>query len=317
MELKNLGTTSIKIPPIVFGGNVFGWTADKSQSFKLLDELVSLGFNAIDTADVYSRWATGNQGGESEIIIGEWIQRNNNRDKISLFTKVGSNMRPGGEKNISKKYILKAVEDSLSRLKTDYIDLYFTHYDDYKTPVSETLSAYEQLIREGKVRHIGASNLSPERLIENLEVSQTENLPKYEVFQPLYNLLDREEFEKSIKAICKEHKLGVVSYFSLASGFLTGKYNTEMDFEGAERKRFAQKYLNHKNLSILNQMENIANEHQVSLAAVALRWIMQRPVISAPIASATNTSQLSAFREAISFKLSEEQMSILNNWSKA
>lgn len=316
MELKNLGTTSIKIPPIVFGGNVFGWTADKTQSFKLLDELVSLGFNAIDTADVYSRWATGNQGGESEIIIGEWMQRNNNRDKISLFTKVGSNMKPGGEKNISKKYILKAVEDSLTRLKTDYIDLYFSHYDDFKTPVTETLIAYEQLISEGKVRHIGASNFSPERLIENLEASRVENLPKYEVFQPLYNLLDRQEFEKSIKTICKEHKMGVISYFSLASGFLTGKYKTEMDFEGAERKRFAQKYLNHKNLSILNQMDNIAAEHQVSLAAVALRWIMQRPGISAPIASATNTDQLSAFKEAISFELNAEQMSILKNWSQ-
>lgn len=308
MKYQKAGSTNLQIPPIVFGGNVFGWTADKKRSFELMDEILDMGFNMIDTADVYSRWADGNSGGESERIIGEYMKDRGNRNKITLATKVGSSMQQGGNKDISEKHILKAVEDSLQRLQTDHIDLYFTHWDDDKTPIEETLGAYQKLIDQGKVRYIGASNLSSSRLIASLKAAEREDLPKYEVFQPEYSLMEREKFEGDIQKICKNYNLGVTSYFSLASGFLTGKYASEKDIKGTGREPFLKDYFDDRGKQILQTLEEVAEQYEVSQAAVALRWIMQRPGITAPIASATKSGHLQAFREAVSLELDEESM---------
>lgn len=316
MKKKQLGNTDLYTPPIVFGGNVFGWTLDEEGSFDMLDELFERGFDMIDTADVYSRWAKGNEGGESEKIIGKWMKARGVRDKICLATKVGSSMQQGGPKDISKKHILKAIEDSLKRLQTDYIDLYFTHWDDDKTPVEETLEAYQQLIEQGKVRYIGASNLSPERLQASLEASKKYSLPKYQVFQPEYNLMERHKFEDKIRDICMTENLGVISYFSLASGFLTGKYKDKKDVEGRDREMFLKNYFNKKGERVLKVLEDISNFHNVSQAAVALSWIIHRPGITAPIASTTNIDQLQSFHEAIDLSLSKEDMERLNEASK-
>ncbi len=311
MDYKKLGNTELQAPPIVFGGNVFGWTADRNQSFKLLDEILDRGFNMVDTADVYSRWAKGNTGGESESIIGDYIQKRKNREKMIIATKVGSSMQQGGDKDISKSHIMEAVDDSLQRLKTDYIDLYFTHWDDNKTPVEETLDAYQTLIKQGKVRYIGASNLSTERLKASLEASKNEGLPKYEVFQPEYNLMQREKFEGEIREICEKENLGVTSYFSLASGFLTGKYKSKSDIEGRDREKFLKDYFDERGKSVLEVLKNTARKYEVSEAAVALRWIIQRPGITAPIASATKESHLKAFDEAVNFQMKKEDMDAL------
>lgn len=308
MKYQKAGSTNLQIPPIVFGGNVFGWTADKKRSFELMDEILDMGFNMIDTADVYSRWADGNSGGESERIIGEYMKDRGNRNKITLATKVGSSMQQGGNKDISEKHILKAVEDSLQRLQTDHIDLYFTHWDDDKTPIEETLGAYQKLIDQGKVRYIGASNLSSSRLIASLKAAEREDLPKYEVFQPEYSLMEREKFEGDIQKICENYNLGVTSYFSLASGFLTGKYASEKDIKGTGREPFLKDYFDDRGKQILQTLEEVAEQYEVSQAAVALRWIMQRPGITAPIASATKSGHLQAFREAVSLELDEESM---------
>ncbi|MEO2064064.1 MAG: aldo/keto reductase [Christiangramia sp.] len=308
MKYQKAGSTNLQIPPIVFGGNVFGWTADKKRSFELMDEILDMGFNMIDTADVYSRWADGNSGGESELIIGEYMKDRGNRNKITLATKVGSSMQQGGNKDISEKHILKAVEDSLQRLQTDHIDLYFTHWDDDKTPIEETLGAYQKLIDQGKVRYIGASNLSSSRLIASLKAAEREELPKYEVFQPEYSLMEREKFEGDIQKICENYNLGVTSYFSLASGFLTGKYASEKDIKGTGREPFLKDYFDDRGKQILQTLEEVAEQYEVSQAAVALRWIMQQPGITAPIASATNSGHLQAFREAVSLELDEESM---------
>lgn len=312
MNYKKLGSTSLQAPPIVFGGNVFGWTADEKQSFELMDKLLDRGFNMIDTADVYSRWAEGNTGGESETIIGKYMKERKNREKMIIATKVGSSMQQGGEKDISKAHIMEAVDDSLTRLQTDYIDLYFTHWDDNKTPVEETLDAYQTLIKQGKVRYIGASNLSAERLKASLEASKKEGLPKYEVFQPEYSLMEREKFEGEIQQICEAENLGVTSYFSLASGFLTGKYKSKKDIEGRDREKFLKDYFDERGKRILEVLKNTARKYEVSEAAVALRWIMQRPGITAPIASATKNSHLKAFDEAIGFQMRQEDMEALN-----
>jgi aryl-alcohol dehydrogenase-like predicted oxidoreductase len=237
------------------------------------------------------------------------------RDQISLHTKVGSDMGKG-HKDISKSYILNAVEDSLKRLQTDYIDLYYTHWDDDKTPVEETLEAYQKLLEQGKIRHIGASNLSPNRLKDSLKASNNSDLPKYEVFQQQYNLVERYDFEGEIKETCIENGVGVSTYFSLASGFLTGKYRKEEDFEGKQRKDFVKKYLNRKGLEILDALDQISEKHEVSNAAIALAWIMNRPGVTAPIASATKSSHLIAFDEAISLNLSDNEMSKLTEVSK-
>ena len=314
MEKRALGKTDLRIPPIIFGGNVFGWTLDEKESFNILDEVFDKGFDAIDTADSYSHWAPGNSGGESESILGKWMKERGHRSKIILATKVGSN--PGKEgRDVSKKYILKAAEDSLRRLNTDYIDLYFTHWDNEATPVEETLGAYRQLLKDGKVRYIGASNLSPSRLSESLGAAGNNDLPKYSVLQPEYSLVARSKFEENYKGIVQERELGVTSYFSLASGFLTGKYRNESDVEGA-RKDMVKNYLNEQGMKILNVMDEISKAHGVSNAAVALRWIIQRPAISAPIASATKSSHLKAFEEAVKLELSDEEMQRLNEVSQ-
>ncbi len=310
MEKKQLRKTDLHIPPIIFGGNVFGWTLNQKESFKMLDEVYDKGFKAIDTADSYSHWAPGNSGGESEAILGKWMKERGLRNKISIFTKVGSN--PGKQgRDVSKKYILKAAEDSLRRLKTDHLDLYFTHWDNEATPVEETLEAYDTLIKDGKVRYIGASNVSPSRLKESLAAAE-DGLPKYSVLQPEYNLVERKKFEEEYRDICQENDLGVISYFSLASGFLTGKYRKEEDLQGKEREGMVKDYLNEKGFKTLEVLDSISKEHGVSNAAVALRWIMQRPAITAPIASATKSSHLKAFQEAVDLKLSEEEMERLN-----
>ena len=315
MEKKQLGKTELYTAPIVFGGNVFGWTADEKESFRMMDKFLDMGFNMIDTADVYSRWAKGNTGGESEAIIGKYIKDRGNRHKITLATKVGSSMKQGGDSNLSKTYILNAVEDSLRRLQTDHIDLYFTHKDDETTPIGETLEAYQKLIEQGKVRYIGASNLSPERLSKSLEISEKEGLPRYEVFQPEYSLVKRESFEKEIRDICQNHDLGVTSYFSLASGFLTGKYSSEDDIKGTSREMFLKDYFDERGKKILKALKDISDHHNISQAAIALRWIMQRPGITAPIASGSRAEHLKSFEEAIQTELTKEEMENLNEAS--
>lgn len=313
MKKKRLGNTGLYIPPIVFGGNVFGWTLDEQQSFDILDKVLAMGFNTIDTADSYSHWAPGNKGGESETIIGKWMKARKNRDQIIIATKVGSN--PGKEgRDVSKEYILRAAEESLQRLQTDYIDLYFTHWDNESMPVEETLAAYKQLIDEGKIGHIGASNLSPERIHESMAAASENHLPKYEVLQPEYSLMERKKFEEGYWEIAKEYDLGVLSYFSLASGFLTGKYRKQEDIKG-DRTHIVKDYFNEKGHRILEVLDNLSKDNNTSNAAVALAWIMQRPGITAPIASATKPKHLEAFKDAVSLQLSQEEINRLNEVS--
>ncbi|WP_289021689.1 aldo/keto reductase [uncultured Salegentibacter sp.] len=316
MEKVNLGNSGIKSAPIIFGGNVFGWTLDEKESFKMLDELFELGFTTIDTADVYSRWADGVPHGTSERIIGKWIKTRKIRDKVTLITKGGSCLQPGGPKNNSRDYLTGAAKDSLLRLQTDYIDLYFTHYDDKETPVEEALEAYQSFISSGEIKHIGASNFSAERLQKSLSIAAEKDLPPYEVFQPEYNLMVRDKFEGEIEEICSKNQLGVVPYFSLASGFLTGKYRKKEDFEGKDRKIFTEKFLNPRGEKILKSLDQISEKHQVSQAGIALAWLMKRPGVSAPIASATKSSHLKSFIEAIEVNLSQEDMQVLNKGSE-
>ncbi|WP_443946369.1 aldo/keto reductase [Pedobacter sp. AW1-32] len=313
MEKRTLGKSDLSVAPIVFGGNVFGWTINEQQSHDILDQFVADGFNFIDTADVYSRWKEGNQGGESETIIGNWLKKRNKRHDVVIATKVGSDM--GSGKSLKKDYIINEVEHSLSRLKTDYIDLYFSHFDDESTPVEETLSAYETLVKEGKVRWIGASNFSASRLKESLLASAQNNLPKYQVYQPGYNLFDREEFESEHEKICLEEGMGVVSYYSLASGFLTGKYRSEEDLKKSARGGGVKKYMNERGFRILNALEEVAEAHNVALASVALSWLIHHPSITAPIASVTGLEQLKSFTEAANLQLAPADISLLNKAS--
>jgi len=313
MEKRTLGKTDLTIAPIVFGGNVFGWTIDEQKSFEILDHFVESGFNFIDTADVYSTWVPGNKGGESETIIGNWLKKTNKRQEIIIATKVGSDMGQG--KSLKKDYIINAVEHSLSRLQTDYIDLYFSHFDDETTPVDETLGAYESLIKAGKVRWLGASNFSADRLKESLLFSANNNIPRYEVYQPGYNLFDREEFEQSHEKICLDHGLGVITYYSLASGFLTGKYRSEDDLKKSQRGGGVKKFLTERGFKILDALDKIAETHGVEQASVALAWLLQRPSVTAPIASVTDLSQLKSFTEAANLKLTAEDISLLDQAS--
>ncbi|MBC5773702.1 aldo/keto reductase [Pontibacter sp. KCTC 32443] len=314
MEKRRLGNTDLYTAPIVLGGNVFGWTLNEKESFAVLDEFVSLGFNTIDTADAYSRWAPGNQGGESETIIGKWMKERGNYNDVTIITKVGSDMGQG-HKDISEKHILKAAEDSLKRLQVEQIDLYLTHWDDDDTPVEETLGAYQKLIESGKVKYIGASNLSPQRLRNSLEASKKQGLPRYEVFQPEYNLYARQAFEEGIGPICKEEGLGVITYYSLASGFLTGKYRTEADLNKSVRGGGVQKYLDERGKRILAALDDVAARHQISQAGVALAWLVNNPAVTAPIASATKSKHLQAFTEATQVKLTPSDMEQLNQAS--
>lgn len=310
MEQRKIGKSELKVSTICFGGNVFGWTADQSVSFKLLDEFVDLGFNFIDTADVYSRWVPGNSGGDSEMVIGKWLKESKKRKDIVLATKVGSEMGPG-MKGLKKEYIIQAVEASLSRLQTDYIDLYQSHYDDPSTPVEETLEAYAKLISEGKVRVIGASNFSPQRLREALDASD-KGLPRYECFQPEYNLVERADFETNYLPVVQEYGIGVISYFSLAAGFLTGKYRSEADLSKSPRGAGVKKYLNDKGTAILNKLDEIAGKHGATPAQVSLAWLIVRPGITAPIASATSIEQLRDITRAAYLNLDEGDLEELN-----
>lgn len=313
MEKRILGKTDLNIAPIVFGGNVFGWTINEQQSFEILDHFVDNGFNFIDTADVYSRWVPENKGGESETIIGNWLKKRNQRHDVVIATKVGSDMGQG--KSLKKDYIINEVEHSLSRLQTDYIDLYFSHFDDESTPVEETLSAYETLIRDGKVRWIGASNFSAERLKESLLFSAQHHLPRYEVYQPGYNLFDRAEFERDHEKICLENDLGVITYYSLASGFLTGKYRNEEDLKKSQRGGGVRKFLNERGFKILNALDQVADKYHTEQASVALAWLIHHPSITAPIASVTDLNQLKSFTSAANLKLMPEDISLLNKAS--
>jgi aryl-alcohol dehydrogenase-like predicted oxidoreductase len=313
MKKRTLGKTDLNIAPIVFGGNVFGWTTDEKKSFEILDQFVESGFNFIDTADAYSRWVPGNNGGESETIIGKWLKKQHKRHDIIIATKVGADMGQG--KSLKKDYIINEVEHSLSRLQTDYIDLYFSHFDDESTPVEETLGAYETLIKAGKVRWIGASNFSADRLKESLLYSTEHSLPRYEVYQPGYNLYDRENFEQEHEKICLDYGLGVVSYYSLSSGFLTGKYRSEDDLNKSQRGEGIKKFLDERGFKILAALDEVAEKHHAEPASVALAWLIYRPSITAPIASVTDLNQLKSFTEAANLKLSPEDISLLDKAS--
>jgi len=314
MEKRQLGNSDLYIAPLVLGGNVFGWTLDEQHSFAILDSFVDKGFNSIDTADVYSRWKHGNKGGESETIIGKWMKARGNREQIVLATKVGADMGQG-HKDISEKYILQEVDHSLQRLQTDYIDLYFTHWDDNKTPVEETLTAYDKLVKVGKVRWIGASNLSPQRLQASLDASKNIGLPKYQVFQPEYNLYDRQGFEQGVGPICKDNNIGVVCYYALASGFLSGKYRSENDLSKSVRGGGVLKYLNERGFKIIHALDAVSSKHHSTPSAVALAWLMHKPAITAPIASATKESHVQSFANAASLQLDKEDMQQLDDAS--
>jgi aryl-alcohol dehydrogenase-like predicted oxidoreductase len=313
MEKRQLGNSGIKVAPLAFGGNVFGWTIDESTSFTILDAFTDAGFNLIDTADVYSRWKPGNVGGESEKIIGNWMKQRGNRDKVIVATKVGSDMGEG--KTLKKNYIFKAVEDSLTRLQTDYIDLYQSHFDDLSTPVEEIIDAFAELIKQGKVRSIGASNLSLERLQQSVEYSDRMELPRYETLQPLYNLYDREVFEKEYQQYCSEKNISVINYYSLASGFLTGKYRSENDLSKSARGGGNKKYLNERGFKILQALDEVVNRYDTAPATVSLAWLMAQPTIAAPIASATNTKQLNDLIAAVDLKLDTDAIKELNTAS--
>jgi aryl-alcohol dehydrogenase-like predicted oxidoreductase len=301
MEKRRLGQSDIHTAPLCLGGNVFGWTLDEAGSFRILDEFVAAGFDFIDTADVYSTWVPGHVGGESETIIGKWFRQRGNRSKVILATKVGWQMPPDGS-GLSRAYIMRAVEDSLRRLQTDYIDLYQSHVDDADTSLEETLGAFGDLIRQGKVRAIGASNYSAARLTQALDLAQR-GLPRYDSLQPLYNLYDRSDYENELAPLCVQRGVGAITYFSLASGFLSGKYRSQQDLAGRARAPRVEKYLNPRGMNILRALDEVAAAHKSSQASVALAWLMGRPGVVAPIASATNPAQLAALVAAANLKL--------------
>jgi aryl-alcohol dehydrogenase-like predicted oxidoreductase len=313
-QKRKLGNSGIEVRPLCLGGNVFGWTADESTSFKILDAFLAADFNFVDTADVYSKWVPGNYGGESETIIGEWMKARGNRERVIVSTKCGMELAPD-KKGLSRRYILQAAKDSLKRLNTDYIDLYQAHQDDPSTPLEETLEAFAQLIRQGKVRAIGASNYSAKRLAEALHVSRQNSLPRYESLQPWYNLCERSEYEAELEPLCLTEGIGVISYFSLASGFLTGKYRSKADLAGKARGSRVEKYLNERGFRILNALDRVAKDYNSTPARVALAWLIARPSITAPIASATKLDQLTDLIEATRLKLDPSAIDLLNQAS--
>ncbi|KAB8307332.1 aldo/keto reductase [Erwinia endophytica] len=315
-EHRSLGRTGINVPKLTFGGNVFGWTIDQKTSFSLLDALVENGLYFIDTADVYSRWAPGNQGGESETIIGNWLQQSGKRDKIVLATKVGMDMGEG-KTGLAPAYIRQSVEDSLRRLQTDYIDLYQAHRDDSDTPLQDTLQTFDALIKEGKVRAIGASNYSASRLDEALKVSKDNGLARYETLQPEYNLYDREGYESGLEKVAQNHGLGVINYYSLASGFLSGKYRKPEDASKSQRgDGVVQKYLNPRGLNILAALDKVAAAHNATPTQVTLAWEMARPGITAPIVSVTSLAQLDELTKAVTLQLSDADIRELSEASR-
>ena len=314
MNKRNLGNSGLETFPLSLGGNVFGWTADEQTSFALLDAFVAAGFSLIDTADVHSVWAPGHVGGESETVIGRWLKRSGRRQDVLIATKVGMEMSPV-KKGLSRAHILESVDNSLKRLQTDYIDLYQSHIDDDKTALDETLETYARLIEQGKVRAIGASNYKAERLGEALQMSKQHGYPSYQTLQPFYNLYDRADYETNLEPICMEKGLGVISYFSLASGFLTGKYRSEADLSKSPRGRRTKDYLNDRGFRILQALDQTANRLESTPACVALAWLIARPSITAPIASATSLEQLDDLIEATRLELDGASIALLNKAS--
>jgi aryl-alcohol dehydrogenase-like predicted oxidoreductase len=314
MEKRQLGHSDIRVAPLVLGGNVFGWNVDEPASIAILDAFIDAGFNAIDTADTYSRWVPGHTGGESETVIGNWFKRSGKRAQVVIATKIGNDMGEG--KSVRKDYILRAAEACLKRLQVDCIDLLQTHFDDEATPVEETLGAYAQLIAQGKVRAIGASNMTPARLTASLAASKRLNIPRYECLQPLYNLYDRVDFESQYAPLCAREGLGVISYYSLAAGFLTGKYRFPADLaKSAARGGRVKQYLDVRGFAILQALDQVAARHDATPAQVSLAWLMARPGITAPIASATSLAQLNDIMRAPSLKLTGEDMAALDQAS--
>jgi aryl-alcohol dehydrogenase-like predicted oxidoreductase len=315
MKKRKLGNSDILISPLAFGGNVFGWTVDEATSFKLLDAFVEAGFSLVDTADVYSRWAPGNQGGESETIIGKWLKRGARRDRVVIATKVGKEMGTG-RKGLSRSYIMQAAEDSLKRLQTDYIDLYQSHTDDSATPLEETLEAYDRLIKDGKVRVIGASNYDAARLNQALNVSERLGCPRYECLQPLYNLYDRKGYETELASLCRGRGLGVIPYFSLASGFLSGKYRTVEDLDDRARGPIVRKYLDARGLRIISALDEVSARTGLTPAKASLAWLIAQPTITAPIASATDLDQLQELIAAATVAIDGPSLALLNEASE-
>ncbi|MGH9523472.1 MAG: aldo/keto reductase [Terriglobales bacterium] len=311
MELRKLGNSGLEVSPLCFGGNVFGWTADEKTSFQLLDAMLDSGVNFVDTADSYSTWVAGHQGGESETVIGRWFGARKNRERVLLATKVGSDLG-GGKKGLAKSYILREVEDSLRRLQTDYIDLYQTHRPDPGTPEEETLSTYAKLVEQGKVRAIGTSNYTAAQLAEALAISREHRWPRYESLQPNYNLYDRADYERELEPVCMKEGIGVIPYFSLAAGFLTGKYRSEGDLAQRARGQFVKKYMNERGFAILAGLDEVAKEENATPAQVALAWLMARPSITAPIVSATSVEQWKEIARATELKLSASAIERLN-----
>jgi len=314
MQRIKLGKSDLEVPVMCLGGNVFGWTLSEPDSLRQLDAALEAGLNFIDTADVYSRWAPGHQGGESEEILGKWLAKGNKRSNVIIATKVGLDMGDG-KKGLKPAYIEQAVEDSLRRLQTDYIDLYQAHTDDKDTPLEETLDAFDKLVRQGKVRHIGASNYSGARLAQALHTSKDNGLVSYISLQPEYNLVEREKFETDLLPVVQEHTLGVIPYFSLAAGFLTGKYRSKQDAEGKARGARVVKYLNDWGFHVVDALEEVARGHHSTPSRVALAWLMERPGVTAPIASATKDEHLTDLIEATRLKLDHASLEKLNTVS--
>ena len=316
MNRRELGRSGLQVSPLCLGGNVFGWTVDEATSFSLLDAWVDAGMNFVDTADMYSRWVPGHAGGESETIIGRWLRRSGMRDKIVLATKVGKDMGDG-KVGLAPAYIRSAVEASLKRLQTDVIDLYQSHDDDATVPLADTLGAYADLIQAGKVRAIGASNFGAARLSEALAVSTAHRLPRYECLQPLYNLVERPAFEAELEAVCLQHGLGVITFFALASGFLSGKYRSEADLAKSARGQGVKKYLNPRGQRVLDALDAVAQRLNATPTQVALAWQIARPSVTAPIASATSLAQLADLVAAAGLALDADALRTLNEASAA
>ena len=313
MQQRQLGRSALSVAPLAFGGNVFGWSADEQRSFELLDAFVDAGFNLIDTADVYSAWVPGNRGGESETIIGKWLKRGGKRDQVVIATKVAKWVEHPG---LSPMNIRQALEGSLKRLQTDHIDLYQAHEDDATVPLTETLSAFAELIKEGKVRAIGASNYGADRFADALQVSKEHSLPRYESLQPEYNLVSRAGYEKELEPLIRQENVGVINYYALASGFLSGKYRSESDLtKSSARGGSVKKYLNPKGLQVLATLDEIAAAHKATPSQVALAWLIARPGITAPIASATSVEQLHELFGAATLSLTSDEIAALNQAS--
>jgi aryl-alcohol dehydrogenase-like predicted oxidoreductase len=315
MHHRPLGRSALQVSPLCFGGNVFGWTADEATSFSLLDAWVEAGFNFIDTADVYSRWAPGHAGGESETVIGKWLKRSGKRSQVIIATKVGNDMG-NGKVGLKPSYIRQAVEDSLRRLQVDCIDLYQSHKDDERTPLEETLEAFAHLIKTGKVRVIGASNYTAPRLRQALEISGRHGLPRFESLQPLYNLYDRAVFEQDLQQLCVQQQVGVISFYALAAGFLTGKYRSAADAtKSARGQSTVAKYLNERGLRILAALDGVAAQTGSTPGQVAIAWLLTRPAITSPIASATSLAQLQDLVQATQLKLDASMVAALDRAS--